>query len=138
MHEKEVEIAGVVDEESLVSGGHHVTGLLVAAVADLYVAWKSACHCHIYPYLPFALPFDVCQDISTLVAPGILQRTLGIAAWPLNLLLTLLSIPFGFLQLGATHMKRSLWWRLNRLACFLTIATCFFAATILTDFLVGL
>lgn len=35
VHEEEVEVTGVVDEESLVAGGHHVAGLLVAAVADL-------------------------------------------------------------------------------------------------------
>lgn len=35
VHEQEVEVAGVVDEEGLVAGGHHVAGLLVAAVADL-------------------------------------------------------------------------------------------------------
>lgn len=35
MHEEEVEVTDVVDEESLVAGGHHVAGLLVAAVADL-------------------------------------------------------------------------------------------------------
>jgi len=29
-------------------------------------------------------------------------RTLGMAAWPLNRLRTLLSIPFGFLQLSLT------------------------------------
>ena len=35
VHEEEVEVTDVVDEESLVAGGHHVAGLLVAAVADL-------------------------------------------------------------------------------------------------------
>jgi hypothetical protein len=35
VHEEEVEVAGVVDEESLVAGGHHVAGLLVASVANL-------------------------------------------------------------------------------------------------------
>ena len=29
MHKEEVDIAGVVDEESLVAGGHHVASLLV-------------------------------------------------------------------------------------------------------------
>lgn len=32
------------------------------------------------------------------------SRTEGIAAWPLNRLRTRLSIPFGFLQLGSTHL----------------------------------
>ena len=35
VHEKKVEVAGVVDEESLVAGRHHVAGLPVAAVTDL-------------------------------------------------------------------------------------------------------
>lgn len=42
------------------------------------------------------------------------EHTLGMGAWPLNRLLTALSIPLGFLQLGSTHLKRSLWWRLKR------------------------
>jgi hypothetical protein len=40
VHEKQLNVLGVVDEESLVAGGHHVLGLLVAAVADLIsLAW---------------------------------------------------------------------------------------------------
>jgi hypothetical protein len=35
VHEEEVEVAGVVDKERLVAGGHHVAGLLVATVTDL-------------------------------------------------------------------------------------------------------
>jgi hypothetical protein len=35
VHQEELNVLGVVDEESLVAGGHHVTGLLVGAVADL-------------------------------------------------------------------------------------------------------
>ena len=35
VHQEELDILGVVDEESLVAGGHHVTGLLVGAVTDL-------------------------------------------------------------------------------------------------------
>lgn len=35
VHEEKVELAGVVDEESLVAGGHHVAGLLVGTVTDL-------------------------------------------------------------------------------------------------------
>lgn len=34
MHEEELDVLGVVDEESLVAGGHHVTGLLVGTVTD--------------------------------------------------------------------------------------------------------
>lgn len=35
VHEEEVQVAGVVDEESLVARRHHVAGLDVATVADL-------------------------------------------------------------------------------------------------------
>ena len=37
MHEEEVNIAGVVDEEGFVAGRHEVTGFSVGAVADLGV-----------------------------------------------------------------------------------------------------
>lgn len=35
MHQEELDILGVVDEEGLVAGGHHVAGLLVGAITDL-------------------------------------------------------------------------------------------------------
>ena len=35
MHEQKVEIARVVDEESLVARRHHMAGLLVVAISDL-------------------------------------------------------------------------------------------------------
>lgn len=35
MHEEEVQVAGVVDEESLVAGRHHVAGLAVVTISDL-------------------------------------------------------------------------------------------------------
>lgn len=34
VHEEEFDIAGVVDEESLVAGGHHMSGLLVGSETD--------------------------------------------------------------------------------------------------------
>jgi hypothetical protein len=34
VHEEELDVLGVVDEESLVAGGHHVAGLLVGSVTD--------------------------------------------------------------------------------------------------------
>ena len=42
MHEEEFEVAEVLDEEGLVSGGHHVAGLLVATVSDLRETTVSA------------------------------------------------------------------------------------------------
>lgn len=35
VHQEQIDILGVVDEESLVAGGHHVASLLVRAEADL-------------------------------------------------------------------------------------------------------
>lgn len=35
VHQEELDVLGVVDDEGLVAGGHHVTGLLVATVTDL-------------------------------------------------------------------------------------------------------
>jgi hypothetical protein len=37
VHEQQLNVLGVVDEESLVAGGHHVLGLLVATVTDLFI-----------------------------------------------------------------------------------------------------
>ena len=34
VHEEELNVLGVLDEESLVAGGHHVAGLLVGTVTD--------------------------------------------------------------------------------------------------------
>lgn len=35
VHQQQLNILNVVDEESLVAGGHHVAGLLVVSVSDL-------------------------------------------------------------------------------------------------------
>jgi hypothetical protein len=35
VHEEEVDVAGVVDDERLVATGHEVAGLLVGSVTDL-------------------------------------------------------------------------------------------------------
>lgn len=55
VHEQEVNVLGVVDEESLVAGGHHVASLLVRAETDLsfvsnptskslrYISFASVC-----------------------------------------------------------------------------------------------
>ena len=44
VHEEEVDIVGVVDEESLVAGRHQVTGFLVRTVADLRINHLSSAH----------------------------------------------------------------------------------------------
>lgn len=36
MHEEELDVTGVLDEEGLVARGHHVLGLLVATISDLH------------------------------------------------------------------------------------------------------
>jgi hypothetical protein len=35
VHEEELDVVDVADEEGLVAGGHHVAGLLVGTIADL-------------------------------------------------------------------------------------------------------
>jgi hypothetical protein len=42
VHKEEVNVAGVVDEESLVAGGHHVASLLVGSETNLS---SSISHC---------------------------------------------------------------------------------------------
>lgn len=41
MHKEKFDILGVVHEEGLVAGGHHVAGLLVATVADLPISLSA-------------------------------------------------------------------------------------------------
>lgn len=50
VHEEELKVLDVVDEESLVAGGHHVAGLLVGTVADL-LSSQSACFLFTLPRL---------------------------------------------------------------------------------------
>lgn len=38
VHQEEVDVVGVLDEESLVAGRHHVAGLLVGTIANLSIA----------------------------------------------------------------------------------------------------
>ena len=47
VHEEELDILDVADEESLVAGGHHVAGLLVGAIADLEARSKSRLVSHL-------------------------------------------------------------------------------------------
>ena len=44
MHEEEVDVAGVVNEEGLVAGGHHVAGLLVGSETNLYASSEFVLH----------------------------------------------------------------------------------------------
>jgi hypothetical protein len=41
VHEEEVNVAGVANEEGLVAGGHHVAGLLVGAETNLCTSSAS-------------------------------------------------------------------------------------------------
>lgn len=48
MHEEELDVTDVADEEGLVAGGHHVAGLLVGAIADLEsIANAQVSHCRL-------------------------------------------------------------------------------------------
>lgn len=88
MHEEELDVTGVLDEESLVARGHHVLGLLVATVSDLS-----------------GLVFSRFQF------PDRGKPTEGMGMLLLNRLRTRLSIPLGLRHDEGTHLKRSDWWR---------------------------
>jgi hypothetical protein len=65
VHKEEVEVAGVVDEEGLVAGGHHVAGLLVGSVANLQENSRSARLFH--ESLPMFILFAIALPPSTLI-----------------------------------------------------------------------
>lgn len=90
----------VVDDESLVAGGHQVAGLPVGSVTDL-------CR-NVSPRPTLQRLHDGTigcgdADVSCAVCRVVKAvRTLGIAAWPLNRLRTRLSIPLGLRHEGST------------------------------------
>ena len=49
VHEEQVEVASVVDEEGLVARWHHVTGLLVVSEADL----RTSSHQYVHLYITY-------------------------------------------------------------------------------------
>jgi hypothetical protein len=96
VHKEELNIADVVDEESLVAGWHHMASLLVGTETNLCNIVRSC-----------SLGIVAILSIVPISNSGS-QRTDGITICPLKRLRTRLSIPFGFLQLGSTRMKVSL------------------------------
>lgn len=108
VHEEELNVLGVVNEESLVAGGHHVAGLLVAAVTDL-----SSVLAFIHSqYIPNeSTRYDSKLEVDQVVV----GRTEGIGMFDLKRLRTRLSIPLGLRHDSGTHLKRSDWWRKKRL-----------------------
>ncbi len=114
VHEEHIHIPNIVDKEGFVSRWHHMAGFLVRSVSNLGTdASANVCLLHIRSSIVFV------QSVVFPVQPGPqgrprlfslpVIRTLGIGACPLNRLLTQLSMPLGFLQLGSTHLNRSLW-----------------------------
>ena len=98
VHEEKVNIGDVVDNESLVAGGHHVAGLPVGAVSDLCRTRQSMPISQSSP--PQQCSIRRCRPVVHRVVRAV--RTLGIAAWPLNRLRTRLSIPLGLRHEGST------------------------------------
>lgn len=47
VHEEELNVLDVADEEGLMAGGHHVLGLLVGAIADLELQFHVS---HLVPF----------------------------------------------------------------------------------------
>ena len=101
VHEKEFDVAGVVDEESLVAGGHHVASLLVGSETNLRVLIS---HCPHPPGIHGGRNPSSQLPPCASTEPFCVQHTDGITIWPLNRLRTRLSIPLGLRQLASTHM----------------------------------
>lgn len=97
MHEEELDVTGVLDEEGLVAGGHHVLGLLVATISDL--------HRQNTLVLDLILAAGIVMEWNGMVS------TEGMGMLLLKRLRTRLSIPLGLRHDEGTHLKRSDWWR---------------------------
>ena len=120
MHEEELDVVDVADEEGLVAGGHHVAGLLVGTIADLDGGKIMSA---VVPRFPnresqqIPIPIVVLQfppGPSTRQDPRKTEpRTEGIARLLLKRLRTRLSIPLGLRHAAPTRIKRSLWWRMK-------------------------
>ena len=108
MHKEELNVLGVADKEGLVAGRHHVAGLLVGAEADLWSQKESDDQPFVLGHFPMTA-FPARQVLRLVVG----KRTMGILVLPLNRLRTRLSIPLGLRHDRSTHLKRSLWCRLN-------------------------
>ena len=125
VHEEELDVVDVVDEESLVARGRHVAGLLVGAIADLEVAIESVSQCfsvrRAYPSISPAPtsppPVSPSQTprLGTNPPQDEWPRTEGMARLPLNRLRTRLSIPLGLRHAASRHLNLSLWWRMKPL-----------------------
>jgi hypothetical protein len=96
VHEEEVDVADVVDDERLVAAGHQVAGPLVGSVTDLHRIRQPKFQ---QPDAGAIFSMRATRSVARIAAGS---RTLGIAAWPLNRLRTRLSIPLGFLHDGST------------------------------------
>lgn len=134
VHEEELDILDVANEESLVAGRHHVAGLLVGAIADLEARYKSRLVSRLID-LNFPIIFPTITRGASLSRglgqsnPAVpvqirsvffhhrimAKRTEGIARVPLKRRRTRLSIPLGLRHAESTRIKRSLWWRMKPL-----------------------
>ena len=104
VHEEELDVLNVVNEESLVAGGHHVLSLLVATVTDLFRYQLVS----LFIFLMFRYGSNSKADCGG-------GRTEGMGMFDLKRLRTRLSIPLGLRHDSGTHLKRSDWWRVKRL-----------------------
>lgn len=97
MHQEELDVLGVVDEEGLVAGGHHVAGLLVGSITDLG------------PVLSGQSSGFPGEKLHLKVGGKPYMRIT-----PLKRRRTQLSIPLGLRHEAPTRIKRSDWWRKKR------------------------
>lgn len=98
VHEQQLKVLDVADEEGLVARGGQVAGLLVGAEADL-------------SRIASAPPFPTRAGVPAGLAAAwiAVARTVGILVLPLKRRRTRLSIPLGLRQLRSRHLNRSLW-----------------------------
>jgi hypothetical protein len=100
VHQQQLDVLDVADEEGLVARRSHVAGLLVGTEADLDRSKSSQSS------TPLAFR-AVCRPFSRS------ERTEGMTWVPLNRLRTRLSIPLGLRHFDDRHLKRSAWCLLN-------------------------
>lgn len=58
VHEEEIQVADVVDEEGLVAGRHHVAGLAVVTISDLCAQSSISICPAVYPHCPLLRPIS--------------------------------------------------------------------------------
>lgn len=118
MHQQEVDVVDVADEEGLVARRHHVLGLLVGTETDLKCerALVSDCPRGKGPSIVSQVGASNIPPLPKFLSSSAglgAERTEGMVMLPRKRRRTRLSIPLGLRHDRSTRIKRSLWWRLK-------------------------